>query len=157
MKKLIGSFLAILFFMGLALDANAMKMDEAKLETFKSNIAASLKSENNGVQFWSLFLISRLKSDMPSLDLSQYNKELNRLADRDDSELIRINAKMTYLYLNEPELVETVRVLDRENPLVFYSQLYIAKYNKKFNLENVDPVDQIKELVSQIEILESEM
>ncbi len=157
MKALTSTFLIFIFVLGLAFNSQAMKLDEEKLGQFKTNIENSLKSDNDGVQFGALFLLSRLKSDVPGHDLTEYNRLLNRMADRDDSELVRINAKMTYLYLNEPELVKEVRVLDCENPLVFYSQLYIAKYNKKFDLENVNSVDQIKELVDQIEVLESEM
>lgn len=157
MKKLTGIVLVFVFVFGLSSQVFSAEMDKAKLETFKNNIEESLKTDNDGVQFWALFLLSRLKSDMPSLDLTEFNRLLNRMADNDNSDIIRINAKMTYLYMNEPELVKEVRVLDRENPLIFYSQLYLANYNDKFDLEDVDTTNQIRDLVAEIEDLEKQM
>lgn len=156
MKKLIIYSFAILMFASVVVEAKTPAVDEDRLNRFLTNIENSLKSENEGVRFWSLFLLARLKSDAPEMDLSQFNRALNRMTDRDEEELLRVNAKMTYLYLNEPELVKSVRVLDRENPLVFYAQLYVVKYQDKFKLD-VNPNDRIKELVTEIETLESQM
>jgi hypothetical protein len=158
MKKTLSILFTVLFLITLTLDAKTpASLDEEKLNTVLRNFELALTSDNNGVQFWSMFFISRLKSDDPSLDLTRFNRTLNRLIDRDDDELIRVNAKMTYLYLNEPELSKKVRVLDRENPLIFYAQLYLEKYNNKFGLEDVDSTEQIRNLLKQLEDLESQM
>ncbi|MBN1478992.1 hypothetical protein EH223_14965 [candidate division KSB1 bacterium] len=156
MKNLAGIMILILF-VTFTVEAKMLAVDEARLNTFMTNIDLSLNSENDGVRFWAMFLLARLKSDMPEIDLTRFNRTLTRMVDRDKEELLRVNAKMTYLYLNEPELVKEVRVLDRENPLIFYAQLYLAKYNEKFNLENVSTLEQIKELSNQIEELEKQM
>ena len=158
MKNLTVLMIVFLMFSAYVVEAKSpAAVDEARLNTFLTNIEESLKSENNGVKFWAMFLLARLKSDLPELDLTRFNRQLNRMVDKDKEELIRVNAKMTYLYLNEADLAKTVRVLDRENPLIFYAQLYIVKYNDKFGLENLDTTEQLKELVDQIEALESEM
>ena len=156
--KVISTLFVVLMFVSFAVEAKSpAAVDEKRMESFLSNIDQSLKSDNNGVKFWALFLLARLKSDDPEMDLSRFNKTLDRIIDKEKEELIRVNAKMTYLYLNEPELVQSVRVLDRENPLVFYAQLFIQKYNNNFGLDDVNATDQIKELLSQIEELENEM
>ena len=153
MKKLISTVIALTLIAAFSVDAKPLT-EEAHMNKYLDNLETSIKMDNNGVQFWSLFLLARVKSESPERDLSRFNKQLNRLIDREESELVRVNAKMTYLYINSDELAEKVQITDIENPLPFYTNLYIEKYKMKFDITDADIAEQVEKMKNQFASLE---
>ncbi len=142
MKRIIATSFAILL---CAATLNAETMPSQKSMTaYLNSLERSLNADNDGVQFWAMFHLAQLKSENPEMNLSRFEWPLNRIIERENSELISVNAKMTLLYINSNELATTVKVADKENPFIFYTQLYFEKYKNKFGLENLDMAEQLK-------------
>ena len=143
MKRILTySFVALLFFSATMI-ANESE-SKKNMTTYLNSLERSLSEDNNGVQFWAMFHIAKLKSENPELNLDRFEWPLNRILERENSELIKVNAKMTLLYINSNELANQVKVVDIENPLLFYTQLYFEKYKEKFGVDNMNFADQLK-------------
>lgn len=156
MKKLIWLSLIV---GGLLLSSSsqAMVVDKMKLDTFMSNLERSLKSDNDGVRYWSLFLLARLKSDIPEMKLDRFNKMLTQMVDKDKAELVRVHAKLTYLFINDADLVQKIKIDNKENPIPFYVDLHMELHNQKFGLEDVNKNDQYLELFNELADIEKTM
>ena len=140
--------MTMLMILALALSVQAgYKADHEKIKTYKQNIETNLTHDNDGVRFWSLYLMSRLKADHPNLDLSDFNKRLQRMIEKDDSELIRVHAKMTHFYINDSAMAKTIKPVVKDNPIPFYVDLYMHVHNEKFGLDQENRVDQMMDVI----------
>lgn len=138
----------MLITLALAISVQAgYKADHEKIKTYKQNIETNLQHDNDGVRFWSLYLMSRLKAEHPEKDLSDFNKKLQKMIDKDDSELIRVHAKMTYVYINDDSMAKTIKPAVKDNPIPFYVDLYMHVHNEKFGLEQENRVEQMMEVI----------
>lgn len=95
----------------------------------------ALKSFNTGVRHNAVFQIVQLKSDHPDMNADKAVRALEGLRRKDRNPLVRMHAELAIIYLKESRF-ENVKVVDRENPMDFFSRLHDAiGPNMAVNLE----------------------
>ena len=133
MKKVLATALMTVFLASAGFSAdNTVPQD--KLNKAIKAFQHSLKAENNGVRHSALHVIAKLKSDYPNINLDKLDNSLLRVAKKDKDAIIRAHANLTYLYLNNNELVSKVKVTDPENPMSFFNDLHNELYEEFLSL-----------------------
>lgn len=123
MKKVLGGIL-VLMLAAAPLFADANTVSKENLELAKKGLMFSLKSENAGVRNSALHILAKVRADHPNANLSGFNRVLTDMSKKDDMKAIRANANLAYIYINSNELPARVRVEDREDPSIFFNDLY---------------------------------
>ena len=94
------------------------------LDQAVTNYSNALKSENPGVRNSALYQIVRMKNVHPEADYASLKKVMKKMAEKDDNALVRVHAKLTLLYIDDPVLSEKVRTVRGEEDFQFFQRLH---------------------------------
>ncbi|MBN1998657.1 hypothetical protein JW935_13945 [candidate division KSB1 bacterium] len=96
---------------------------QQKIDKALDNYIVALKSDNAGLRSSAAYQIVKMKSRYPQADYSKVEAVLNRIAHRDQSDLLRVQAELTLIYVRNTELAYRVKAQDPSNPWPFYNRL----------------------------------
>ena len=148
MKTLVNLFLVAVFLTASVTATYAKKynLDPEKVRKAEEAWHEAVQNKNDGVRFSSLYILAKLKSDYPELKLKNCSKPLLEVAENDKNDLVRIHAKLTYIYLNDNELVSKVKAVNVDDPMPFYTALHRELHNRHFNLEDLTKEELYEQL-----------
>ena len=88
------------------------------------NYTNALKSDNPGVRNSALYQIVCMKNVHPEANYAPIKKVVKKMADKDDNALVRVHAKLTLLYIDDPDLSNKVRTVRGEEDIQFFQRLH---------------------------------
>ncbi len=103
--------------------ALAVVPEQKKFDKVLDNYIMALKSDNPGLRSSAAYQIANMKSRYPQADFSKVEGMLNRVAKRDKSGLLRVQAELTLIYVRDSELAHRVKAQYPASPWVFYNKL----------------------------------
>lgn len=95
-----------------------------RLENAVNGYMQALKSDNPGLRSSALHNLARLKSDYPELKLDIVDDTLLNISEKDQLMLLRVHAKLTFLYLNDAKLAKMIKVKETQDPQQFFIDLH---------------------------------
>jgi hypothetical protein len=122
MKRIIITIAILALAGGNAFSADKMTLKQ-KVKMAINGYEIAIKSDNPGLNQSGVFQIAHLYSKYPNADLGKAKSILKKAASNNDSELVRLHARMTLAFIENNEL-QSVKVTNPEDPMVFYSSLY---------------------------------
>ncbi len=125
MKKLFIVLILTLLATGLTFAKETPK--DSHLEIAAKNLVMSLKSDNAGVRNSALYQIAKIRAQYPDFDLSKVEKEVEKVAKKDKSAIVRVNANLVDTVLND-KTAESMVNLAAAEPQEFFSDLYNSIY-----------------------------
>jgi hypothetical protein len=87
---------------------------------------ASLNSENFGVRRSTLYLLAKIKSSYPDVDVSAVLPSMRRLCVRDKEPIVRVQANLTAAYLTDSTLVKMIKPDSPTDAHGFYDRVQMA-------------------------------
>ncbi len=125
MKKLFIVLIVTLLATGLSFAKDAPK--SSQLDIAAKNLLMSLKSDNAGVRNSALYQIAKIRAQYPDYDLSKVEKEVEKVAQKDKSAIVRVNANLVDTVLND-KVAESQVNLAAAEPQEFFTDLYNSIY-----------------------------
>jgi hypothetical protein len=122
MKRIIFAIAILALASGNAFSADKMTLKQ-KIEMAINGYEKAIQSDNPGLNQSGVFQIAHLYSKYPDADLGKAKSILKKAVRKNDNEWVRLHARMTLEYIANSEL-QSVKVTDPEDPMVFYSSLY---------------------------------
>lgn len=130
MKKIILVVSAFALLAGSTVTVEARVTDDNRIEKAIKAYKLSLDSENAGVRRSALLGLAQVKSTAPSADVREVFGKLAKMSEKEDLDYIRVNAELIYIYLNNADLQEKVKLESFENADSFFKELYNAINNQ---------------------------
>ena len=120
MKKRM-TILAILFAAGGLL---ASPQATNRIDMAIKGCVTALASDVDGLKDNAIFKVACLKAEQPGTDLKACIKALEKIGNKEEDLRIRLHAQMTLAYLKDSSLVARIKADSKEDPDVFFDQLY---------------------------------
>jgi len=101
-------------------------MDRAKAKRIILGYVRALQSDNMGVRQSALYQLARIKSRFPEVDLSNTVDQIAQLSKKDEEPVVRVQASLILVYLQDRELLQTIKPDSPADPVNFYNQVHVA-------------------------------
>ena len=123
MKRIVSTVLVLCLAAAAAHSAsNAPVLTETACKMYK----IALQSDNIGLRSSAIFELAKIRSNHSHADLCEYERVLKKMSTNDSIHMVRMNAQLTLIYLQENTLSDRIKVGSNEEPSAFYARLHKA-------------------------------
>jgi len=124
MKTMISRAMVIvlLFVFSIAIFAQEPKTEQF-INKAKKNYLLSMDSNLNSIVESAIFITMEMKDRYPEYDYSKLINRLNELAIEGNTPTLRYKAQLASLYFNFYPMFSDIKIIDRENPDLFFRQI----------------------------------
>jgi len=100
--------------------------DHARAKRIIMGYVRALQSDNMGVRQSALYQLARIKSHFPEVDLTNTLDQIAQLSKKDEEPVVRVQASLILVYLQDRELLQTIKPESPADPVNFYNQVHVA-------------------------------
>jgi hypothetical protein len=105
--------------------------DRAKAKRIILGYERALQSDNMGVRQSALYQLARIKSRFPQVDLLNTMDKVAQMSKKDEEPVLRAQASLTLVYLQDKELMQSIKPDVPSDPVDFYNQVHVAVAGSK--------------------------
>lgn len=109
----------------LVVSAFAKENETVRIEKAQKGYVQALKSDVIGLRNNTLLQIVKLKSSYTNANLNEVSGLLKKMANNDSEMVLRTNAHMTLMIVENPHMANWINPYEYENPNDFFDKFYL--------------------------------